>query len=331
VSQLGLPVGIELTTARPQGEYSAHVRERSRVFAVESKVGRGQRERNRACSPRFAGFVTVLTGTRDTRKLVDMRNREAIDAELRRIALVRQSLREQGRQPSSREADQLLDELLAHSSGASPTDAVKVSDSVYVPEAWLRTNTTRATPRRRKRVPRRLGLFAALPLSLVAVAAAVVVMFGVHHQDSSAQPTETPPSAAPPKPVAPTAPAPRIDIVDMAFIETLKHEGVPVPSQEYVMTQGHAVCDFLAHQPNFADAVAFVQRSSIWDANQSTDVTAGAIVSYCPQSEPVSPGDLQPAYQNALSDLQAAEGKLKGIQGDLEGIQGGLDDIPGHP
>jgi hypothetical protein len=295
----------------------------------------GQRERNRACSPRSAGFATVLTGTRDTLKLVDMRNRETIDAELRRIALLRQSLREQGRQPSSREADQLLDELLAHSSGASHTDSVTAGENEFVPEAWLgahtthTTRTTRTTPRRRQRVPRRLGLFAALPLSLVA--AAVVVMFGVHHQDSSAQPTQTPPSAAPPKPVAPRAPAPRIDIVDMAFIETLKHEGVPVPSQEYVMTQGHAVCDFLAHQPNFADAVGFVQRSSIWDANQSTEVTAGAIVSYCPQSQAVSPGELQPAYQNALSDLQAIQGKLQGIQGDLQGIQGGLEDIPGHP
>ncbi len=259
-----------------------------------------------------------------------MRDRETIDSELRRIA----SIRGQGRQPSSREVDQLLDELLAHSAGVSLPDAVKVSDTVFVPDAWLRahtTHTTRATPRRRKGLPRRLGLFAALPLSLVAVAAAVVMMFGVHHQDPPAQPAEAPPSAAPPKPVVPRAPASRIDIVDMAFIETLKHEGVPVPSQEYVMTQGHAVCDFLAHQPNVADAVAFVQRSSIWDANQSTDVTAGAIVSYCPQSEPVSPGDLQPAYLNVLSDLQATEGKLKGIQGDLEGIQGGLEGLPGHP
>jgi hypothetical protein len=301
------------------------------VFLAESKVRRGQRERNRACSLPSAGVDRDLSQCRNTLKLVDMRDRETIDSELRRIALGRQSIREQGRQPSSREADELLDELLAHSAGASPTAAVKVSDTVFVPDAWSRGNETRATPRRRKRVPRRLGLFAALPLSLVAVAAAVVVMFGVHHQDLSAQPTETPPSAAPPKPVAPRAPAPRIDIVDMAFIETLKHEGVPVPSQEYVMTQGHAVCDFLEHQPNFADAVAFVQRSSIWDANQSVDVTAGAIVSYCPQSQAVSPGELQPAYQNALSDLQAIQGKLQGIQGDLQGIQGGLEDIPGHP
>ena len=169
-----------------------------------------------------------------------------------------------------------------------------------------------------------------LPLSLVAVVvAAVVVMFAVRHQDSSAEPTETPPTAAPPKPVAPPAPAPRIDIVDMAFVAALKHEGVPVPSQEYVTAQGHAVCDFLAHQPNFTDAVGFVQRSSIWDANQSADVTAGAIVSYCPQSQPSTP-DLQPAYQNALSDLQAVQGKLQDIQGDLEGLQGVLDGIAGR-
>ncbi|MGD1111591.1 MAG: DUF732 domain-containing protein, partial [Mycobacterium sp.] len=40
-----------------------------------------------------------------------MRDRETIDSELRRIAVGR----EQGRQPSSREVDELLDELLAHS------------------------------------------------------------------------------------------------------------------------------------------------------------------------------------------------------------------------
>jgi len=256
-----------------------------------------------------------------------MRDRETIDSELRRIAVGR----EQGRQPSSREVDELLDELLAHSAGASHPDAVKAPDTVFVPDAWSRANKAGTTPRRRKGALRRLGILAVLPLSLVAVVAAVVVMFAVRHQDSSAEPTETPPTAAPPKPVAPQAPAPRIDIVDMAFVATLKHEGVPVPSQEYVTTQGHAVCDFLAHQPNFADAVGFVQRSSIWDANQSADVTAGAIVSYCPESQPATLGEMQPAYQNALSDVQAAQGKLQGIQGDLQGIEGVLDGLPGHP
>ena len=260
-----------------------------------------------------------------------MRDRETIDSELRRIALRRRSIREQGRQPSPREADELLDELLAHSGGTPLTTAVKARETAVFASTWPRANNTVTAPRRRKGPLRRLGLFAALPLSLVAVATVVVVTFAVHHQDSSAQPTETPPSAAPPKPVVPKPPAPRIDIVDMAFIGALKHEGVPVPSQEYVMAQGHAVCDFLAHQPNFADAVGFVQRSSIWDANQSTDVTAGAIASYCPQSRPATPDEMQPAYQNALSDLQAIEGKLQGIQGDLQGIQQGLDGIPDHP
>lgn len=259
-----------------------------------------------------------------------MRDRETIDSELRRIALGRRSIRERGGQPLSREADELLDELLAHSAGAS-LNAVKACETEVVADSWARGDKTGAALRRRKGVLHHLSLFAALPLSLVAVAAAVVMMFAVHHQDSSAQPRETPPPAAPPKPVAPKAPAPRIDIADMAFIAALKHEGVPVPSQEYVMAQGRAVCDFLAHQPNFADAVGFVQRSSIWDANQSADVTAGAIVSYCPQSQPATLDEMQPAYQNALSDLQAIQEKLQGIQGDLQGIQGDLGDIPGHP
>lgn len=258
-----------------------------------------------------------------------MRDREAIESELRRIAA-------QGGQPSSREADELLDELLAHSAGESRADAVTTGEVVFVPDAWLReTKTVKTTPLRRQGARRRFGLLAALPLSLIALAAAVVVMFGVHHQDSSKQSAETPPSAAPPsappKPVAPKAPAPRIDMVDMVFVATLKQEGVPVPSQEYVMTQGHAVCDFLAHQPNLADAVEFVQRSSIWDANQSADVTAGAIISYCPQSRPSMADEVQPAYQNTLSDLQAIQGKLQGIQGDMQGIQDDLHGLPGHP
>jgi hypothetical protein len=260
-----------------------------------------------------------------------MRDREAIDSDLRRIALGRRSIREQGGQPSSRETDELLDELLAHSAGASLTNAVRTGETEVIADTRPRGNKTGTTLRRRKGVLRRSGLFAALPLSLVAVVAAAVVMFAVHHQDSSAQQMETPPPAAPPKPVAPKAPAPRIDIADTAFIAALKHEGVPVPSQEYVTTQGHAVCDFLAHQHNFADAVGFVQRSSIWDANQSAQVTAGAIVSYCPQSQPVTPNEMQPGYQNTLSDLQAIQRKLQGIIGDLQGIQGGLEGIPGHP
>jgi hypothetical protein len=267
-----------------------------------------------------------------------MRDRETIDSELRRIAIARQSVREQGRQPSSREADELLDELLAHSTVATHTHSVKALETDFVPDSWLRDNKTGPTPRRRKSALRRMGLFAALPLSLVAVVTAVVVMVSVHQPDSAEQPTEAQPSAAPPsaapsKPVAPKPPGPRIetDIVDAAFVAALKHEGVPVPSQEYVTAQGHAVCDFLARQPNFADAVGFVQRSSIWDANQSTDVTAGAIVSYCPQSRPATGDEMAPAYQNTLSDLQAIQGKLQGIQGDLQGIQGDLGGIPNHP
>ncbi|GLE53647.1 DUF732 domain-containing protein [Mycobacterium montefiorense] len=254
-----------------------------------------------------------------------MRDRETIESELRRIAA-------QGGQPSSREADRLLDELLAHSAGIAHRGPVSAGEVVFVPDAWLRDNkTAKTTPRGRPAARRRWSLFAALPLSLVAVFAAVVVMFGAHHQSSPEQPAQTPPSAAPPKPVAPKPPAPRIDMADMALIGALKHEGVPVPSQEYVMAQGHAVCDFLAHQHNFADAVAFVQRSSIWDADQSADVTAGAVVAYCPQSQPSMTDESQPAYQNTLSDLQAIEGKLQGIQDDLHGIQGGLDGLPGHP
>src|SRR6185312_3181535 len=253
-----------------------------------------------------------------------MRDRETIDSELRRIALGRRSLREQGGQPSSREVDELLDELLAHSTGVPLVEAPSVREAQVVVD--VRRNKTRSALLQRRGVLRRLGLVVALPLSLVAVAAAVMVMFALRQQGSSARATEPPPpsAATPPTRMAPPAPAPRIGVADMAFIAALKHEGVPIPSQDYAMAQGHAVCDFLEHQHNFTDAVGFVQRSSIWDADQSSHVTAGAIVAYCPQSLPAAPGEMQPAYQDALSDLQAIEGKLRDIQGDL-------DNLPGHP
>ena len=47
------------------------------------------------------------------------------------------------------------------------------------------------------------------------------------------------------------------------------------------------------------------------------------------QSQAPTP-DLQPAYQNALSDLQAIQGNLQGIHGDLQGIRDDLQAIPGH-
>ena len=237
-----------------------------------------------------------------------MRDRETIDSELRLLAAVRHSIREHGGELSSRQIDELLDERLGHRAEAS-----KPSRSATRPTSSRLTGG--------KGVLRRFGPFAALPLSLVAVATVLMVMFAVHNPHPAAQPTVVPPSSARPNPAAPKAPAaaapkapaPPIHIVDRAFIDVLKQEGVPVPSHEYVMIHGHAVCDFLAHQPNFAEAVSFVQQTSIWDANQSTDFVAGAIVSYCPQYKSASQDDMQQAFQSALSDLQ-------GIRDDLPAI-----------
>jgi hypothetical protein len=151
------------------------------------------------------------------------------------------------------------------------------------------------------------------------------------HKPQPAEPAAVPPpSSARPTPVPPEAHAPPFDIVDSAFIDVLKHDGVPVPSHEYVTTHGHAVCDFLTHQPNFADAVHYVQQSSIWDADQSAHFAAGAVVSYCPQYEAASPDQIQPGFQNALSDMQRVEGDLQRIEGDLQGIRDGLPAIPGQ-
>ena len=165
-----------------------------------------------------------------------MRDRETIDSELRLLAAVRRSIREYGGEPSSRQVDELLDERLGHRAEASETDDV--------------------TPYGRKGVLRRFNLLAALPLSLVAAAIVSAVMFAVHNPHPAAQPTVVPPSGARPNPAAPEAPAsPRPNraapeapasprgIVDRAFIDGLEHDGVPVPSHEYVMIHGHAVCD----------------------------------------------------------------------------------------
>lgn len=245
-----------------------------------------------------------------------MRDRETIDSELRRLAARRRSM--PGGEPSTRLIDELLDERLGHR-----PQPVKPAAAV---DTWPQFSKTKAiAPRRRNSALRRFGLPMVLPISLLAVGAVfVVVVFALRNAHPAAQPAEVP-SSEQPAPAAPKPPAPQpthvpsLPIIDRAFIETLKQEGVPVPSQDYVMAQGHAVCDFLSRQPNFADAVSFVQRSSIWDANQSTDVAAGAIVSYCPQYQPASyqpaiPDQLQQAFQKAQSDLQDIEGDLQGIR-----------------
>lgn len=262
-----------------------------------------------------------------------MRDRDAIDSELRRLAAMRRSIGKHGGEPLSRQVDKLLDERLGHHAEASETEAVGACPAEVVADTRSqRDGTDAARPYRPKVVPRRFGLLAALPLSLMAVAAAVVVMFAVHKPDSVAQPSPVPPSGARPNPVpsaarpnpaAPKAPAPQLDLVDRAFIDTLKRQGVPIPSHEYALTQGHAVCDFLAQQPRFADAVDFVQRSSMWDADQSTELAAGAIVSYCPQYELAGSDEMQQTFQNALSRLQA-------IQDEMQGIRDGLQALPGQ-
>jgi Protein of unknown function (DUF732) len=247
-----------------------------------------------------------------------MRDRETIDSELRVIA---QRIREQGGQLSSRQLDELLDERLGHRPEASATEAVTVREPQLVPR-----------PRRRTAL-RRFGPLAVLPLSLIAVVAAMIVMYVVPKSQPAdpAEPAAAPPPASvPPHPAAPPPQAPQADIVDRALIDVLKQEGVPVPSHDYVTTQGHAVCDFLTRQPNFADAVRFVQQSSVWDADQSANFTAGAVVSYCPQYEPSALPQLQPGFQHTLSDMQNIQRDLQGIEGDLQGIRDGLPAIPGH-
>ena len=254
-----------------------------------------------------------------------MRDRETIDSELRCIALRRQSIREQGGQPSCQQVDELLDERLGHLPEPSKTEIAREQTSIVAPQG-----RKDVTPHGRKSALRRFGPLALLPLSLLAVGASFVTMFGSLNQQS-ADPVEEvpPPASSAPNPPPPQAQAPPLDVADTVFIDVLKKDGVPVPSHEYVTTHGRAVCGFLARQPDFAEAVRFVQRSSMWDANQSANVAAGAVVMYCPQYEAASP-QMQPSLQNSLPDLQAIQRDMQGIQGDLQGIRDHLPAFPGQ-
>lgn len=256
-----------------------------------------------------------------------MRDRDTIDSELRHLAELRRSVRDQGAELSSRQIDELLDERLGH----LPETSSKLKLLPTPGRGAAKPTTSRLAAR--GALLRRFRLPAILPLSLLAVGAVLVVMFMVHNRQHPASPaTVVPPSSAPsnpamskaPAPAAPKAPTSLTDIIDRAFIDALSQEGLPVPSREYVTSHGRAVCDFLAHQPRFDEAVSLVQRTSIWDANQSADFAAGAIVSYCPQYKPATQDQIQQPSEGALSDLERINGDLQRIEDDLSGIRNGL-------
>jgi len=253
-----------------------------------------------------------------------MRDRETIDSELRRVAAELRSIRERGGQPSSRQVDALLDERLGH-----PVEVL--SDTAVLDEILAPFENTLERPRRRRRsLPLRLALRAAVPLSALAVVAVLVVMFAVHRHHRPFQPApspvadEQPTTVAPPPLVAPVNHPSPAEIAQKAMVEVLQREGVPVPNSDYAATQGHAVCDFLGHDADITNATAFVQRSTIWDAAQSADFTTAAIVTFCPQFESASSDQAQQAYQKAATNLQSIEGDLQGINRDLQGIRDGL-------
>ena len=253
-----------------------------------------------------------------------MRDRETIDSELRRVAAELRSIRERGGRPSSQQVDALLDERLGH-----PVDVL--SDTAVLDEILAPFEETIERPRRRRRGRLlRFALRAAVPLSALAIAAVLTVIFTLHRHHPPAEPTPTPvadeqPSPAAPSPVVPPAALPsRTDIADKAMVDALQHEGVPVPSRDYVSTQGHAVCDFLGREANFSDATQFVQRSTVWDAHQSADFITAAVVTYCPQFESANTDQMQHVFQKSVTSLQTVEGDLQGINHDLQGISDGL-------
>jgi uncharacterized protein DUF732 len=254
-----------------------------------------------------------------------MRDRETIDSELRRVAAELRSIRERGGRPSSQQVDALLDERLGH--------PVEVRcDTAVLDEILAPFEETFERPRRRHRGGLlRLALRAAVPLSVLAVGSVLVVMFLLHRHHRPSVPASSPVSDEQPGPVAPPPFIPPVkasssptDIAEKAMIDVLQHEGVPVPNRDYVATQGHAACDFLGRDANFADATQFVQRSTIWDAHQSADFTTAAVVTYCPQFESASTDQAQQTYQKSVTNLQTIEGDLQGINHDLQDISDGL-------
>lgn len=258
-----------------------------------------------------------------------MRDRETIDSELRRVAAELRSIRQRGGQPSSQQVDALLDERLGH-----PVEVLcdtTVLDEILAP---FEGTIERRRPRRRGLLLR-LAMRAAVPVSVFAIAAALVTMLVLHRNQRASQSSADPVSEAQPSTVAPSALAPSAvapsakaaspaDVAEKAMIDALQHEGVPVPNRDYVATHGHAVCDFLGRQPNVTDAAQFVQRSTVWDANQSADFTSAAIVTYCPQFESTGTEQAQQSLQKSVTNLQTIEGDLRGINNDLRGISDGL-------
>jgi hypothetical protein len=276
-------------------------------------------------APEWGAGFRDLWQRRDALRLSVMRDRETIDSELRRIALRRHSIRQQGGQPSCLQVDEQLDERLGHLPGPSKTETAREQIRVVTPPVLKDV-----APRGRKSALRRFGPLALLPLSLLAVGASFATMFGSLNQQSADAVEEAPPPASSaPNPPPPQAQAPPVDVADTVFIDVLKKDGVPVPSHEYVTTHGRAVCGFLARQPDFAEAVRFVQRSSMWDADQSANVAAGAVVMYCPQYETAT-RQMQPSLPNSLPDLQAIQRDMQGIQNDLQGIRDRLPALPGQ-
>ena len=253
-----------------------------------------------------------------------MRDRETIDSELRRVAAELRSIRERGGLPSSHQVDALLDERLGH-----PVEVF--CDTAVLDEILAPFEEKLDPPQRRRRGGLlRLVMRAAVPLSAIAIAAVLVVMFVIHRHHRPSEPAAAPaaeeqasPVASPPL-LSPASHPSSTDIAEKAMVDALQREGVPMPNGDYASTQGHAVCDFLGQNPNFSDATQFVQRTTIWDAQQSADFAAAAVVTYCPQFESTTNDQMQQTYQKSVSNLQQIEGDLQGINHDLQGISDGL-------
>jgi hypothetical protein len=254
-----------------------------------------------------------------------MRDRETIDSELRRVAAELRSIRERGGLPSSHQVDALLDERLGH-----PVEVF--CDTAVLDEILAPFEESVEPPRRRRGQGGllRLAMRAAVPLSAIAIAAVLVVMFMVHRHHRPSEPAAAPVAEEQPSPIAsppllsPASHPSSTDIAEKAMVDALQREGVPMPNSDYAATQGHAVCDFLVKNSSFSDAAQFVQRTTIWDAPQSADFAAAAVVTYCPQFESTTNDEMQQTYQKSVANLQNIEGDLQGINHDLQGISDGL-------
>lgn len=260
-----------------------------------------------------------------------MRDRAAIDAELRRLASARRRAGGLGVELSAAEFDALLDERLGH---------VPADSRAHLPEPPAVPNL--ASPSSRRIRTGRGGLRwarLALPLSVLACIAVTVIVLTMlgHRRDSppaSEYTREPSASATEHQPGPALSPQGAQSLSDRVFVDTLRQVGVPVADSGGAVLSAHRLCDHLGQQSatdrDMTDAVRYVRATSAWNDAQSTDFVSASIISYCPQFRPEVSARIPPDLDRARSsltdidrDMRSIDARLRDIRDALPGALGG--------